>query len=156
MAITKEAVVHAQDQARTTAIERRLAALEAARRRQNVAGGAAGSGGTTPRVVVGWNVPSGDVAADVTPLVAALRAATISQCVLTVTASDAATDLTFNVSQNGTSIFAAPPTVPHGSARGSQFTFSLSSASLPVAFKDQFGLSVTAGSSSWEFSLWVQ
>lgn len=56
MAITKEAVVHAQGEARATGIERRLAALEAARRRQNVAGGASVSGSGNATQIQGVGV----------------------------------------------------------------------------------------------------
>lgn len=118
------------------------------------AGPGSGSVEATLKVAtVGWTVLDGSPATDLGNIQSMLRATNLSECALTVTASDAATDLTFDIEQNGTSVFAAPPTVAHGAARGQQFSFALRAASLPVAKGDNFSLNITAGTSDWKFSL---
>lgn len=105
---------------------------------------------------VGWTVLDGSAANNVGNIQSMLRDTSLSECFLTVTASDATTDLTFDIQQNGVSIFTAAPTVTHGATAGQQFSFPLKTVPLPVAKDDKINLNITAGTSSWKVSLVVR
>jgi hypothetical protein len=72
---------------------------------------------------------------------------------IVITASDASVDLTFDIKQNGTTIFSTPPTITHGASVHSvtDLTSALASNPTTVAAGDYFELDITSGSSSWIF-----
>lgn len=95
------------------------------------------------------NKGAGTVANDAALRVTA-RAASVTKCVVTVTASDATVDFQFRIKQNGTDIFSTDPTVTHGAAAGSVSTFTgFTSTPLAVADGDVFSFDILAGSASW-------
>lgn len=106
--------------------------------------------------LVGWSVGSGAVGTNVGNIQAARRDGNISQCVLTVTASDAANDLRIDILQNGVSVFSATPLVAHGTLPGVVMTFALKTPTVAVAFKDAFSLSIISGSTAWQFAVYVE
>ena len=107
-------------------------------------------------VIIGFVINSGSIAAPALPKLISGKSGTLTKCSYVVTASDPTTNFTFNVKQNGTSVFASAPTIPAGTAAGSTGTFSLSSPSLAVNQGDVFEFDITAGSSIWVLSLQLE
>lgn len=111
-------------------------------------------------LVIGFGVAAGagTTGNDAAPRVAAKRAANITECVVTITKSDAANDFQFRIKKNGTDIFSTDPTVPHGSAvstgPSSVLTFTaFTSTPIVVAKNDVFELDIIAGSATWELDI---
>ena len=108
------------------------------------------------RPLVGFSLSSGATGLDIAPRIAAPRAGAVSACVVTVTASDAATDFQFRIKKNGTDIFSADPTITHGAAAGSVSVITaLTSTPLTVASHDVFGLDGLVGTSSWIVTIFL-
>jgi len=95
-------------------------------------------------------VPGTNVVGDFAPV-----AESISSCMVFVLASDSSTDLTFNITMAGVSVFSSPPTVTHGTAGDTLVnkTSSLASPPISVAANAIFLLSVSSGTASWVFTV---
>lgn len=126
----------------------------------NVDGSLADSGKAASAIggiVIGFIMNTGATGTNVGPDLIAPRPGTISKCKVVTKASDATTDLTFKVKQNGTDIFSADPTVTHGTASGTISTFTaLTSAPLSVSADDVFTIDITSGSSSWQCTIQLE
>jgi hypothetical protein len=109
-------------------------------------------------IVIGFMMASGVTGTAITPpgRLIAPRTATISKCKVVVNTSDATVDLTFNIKQNGTSVFSGAQTVTHGTAAGTLSTLSLSSSTLNVTADDIFTIDITSGSSAWSFTAQIE
>ena len=116
--------------------------------------GPTGSGSSS--LVIGFVVNSGAIASPAAPKTIASHAGTITTCAYVVTASSASVAFTFDIKQNGTSVFSSPPTIAAGTAGGTTGNFSLSSGSLSVSKGDVFEFDITSGSSAWILSLQVE
>jgi len=103
-------------------------------------------------LVVGFGLNDGSAKTDACLRQLAPRAGAVSTCIVTVTASDASTGLTFRIKKNGVSVCPADPTIASGAAAGSTFTFSLSAPSLSVAKGDIFTIDVISGSATWKLT----
>lgn len=111
-------------------------------------------------LVIGFGIAAGAGAAgnDAAPRVAAKRAANVTECVVTITKSDATNDFQFRIKKNGTDIFSTDPTVTHGSAistgPSTVLTFTAFTATpIVVAKNDVFELDILAGSATWELDI---
>jgi hypothetical protein len=116
-----------------------------------------GSGGVpvpaSSPLVIGFVINDGDAGTNVGPEFPAPHPGTISKCKVLVKASDASVDLTFKINQNGVDVFSSDPTIAHGTAGGTLFTFTaLTSSPLPVAADDKFTIDITSGSGAWKFT----
>lgn len=102
-----------------------------------------------------WSVSSGAVGTAVGLKAAASLAGAITTGRILIGASDATTDLTFDIKKNGTSILTAAQTVTHGTAADTEvdLTSALVSNPTSVSAGDKFQLDITSGSTSWQF--WV-
>jgi hypothetical protein len=121
----------------------------------DISTGAGGGGGAvdTDELVIGFVINSGAPGTNVGPMLAAPRAGSLVQCVVTTKASDATAALTFTIRQNGTPVFSTPPTVAAGTAAGTVSTFTaLSPNPLPVSELDVFSIDITAGAAAWQFT----
>ena len=111
-----------------------------------------GASSTLPLTIAFYlnNGSAGDpIAADFAP-----RAGSLAQCKVLVIASDGAVDLTFDIKQNGVSVFSAPPTVAMGTASLTLVDVTASLAgTVTVAADDIFKLSISSGSASWIVSI---
>lgn len=104
-------------------------------------------------MVIGFVIATGATGTNVGPELLAFRPGFVTKCKIVVKASDASTDLTIVIKQNGTSVFTSNPTVTHGSSAGSVFTFTaLTSSPLAVNADDVFTIDITSGTSSWQFT----
>jgi hypothetical protein len=100
---------------------------------------------------------AGGAGTDVTPMLAAPRAANIAKCKVVVKASDPSTDFVFKIKKNGTDVFSTDPTVPHGTASGTVLTFTaLTSSPLAVAADDVFSMDITTGSATWALTIQLE
>lgn len=105
---------------------------------------------TTPsQVTIGFVIGNGSPGTDVGPLLLAARAGTVSQCAVLVKSSDSSTALTFNILQNGTSVFSSAVTIAAGASPGSISTHTLTSTPLAIAKHDVFQINITSGNSNW-------
>lgn len=114
-----------------------------------------GAGKITAQMIIGFMLASGIPASTITPpgRMVAPRAGSVTKCKVVVNAADGVIDLTFRIRQNGVDIFAADPTIPHGTAPGTIFTFiNFTSTPLAIAADDLFSIDITAGSASWAFT----
>lgn len=131
------------------------------------AGGAAGGGnGGAPissgiPMVIGFPIATGATGTNVAAEAVAPRGGTLSVGVIVIKASDATTDLTFDIQKKTgsgawASVLSAPQTVTHGAAADSIITFSLASASINVARHDQFIINISSGTSAWKFTVQLE
>ncbi len=98
-------------------------------------------------------VNSGTAATDASPRFLASHTATISTCYVLTTASDGATALTFNIFDNGSTIFSGgAQTISAGTAAGTLTTLG-SLGTTSITNNDKFSLNITSGTSSWVFSV---
>jgi hypothetical protein len=110
---------------------------------------------TTP--IVGFWVPSGVAGVNVGPMLPSGRAGDTSQVAVVVKTSDALVNLSFDILQNGASIFQQPPVIPAATLAGALLVVTnLASTPLTVAQNDVFSISVLAGSASWAFVAQLQ
>lgn len=102
-----------------------------------------------------WNVGSGATGTIIGGYLVAPLSGAITTGRIVITASHASTDLTFDIKQNGTSIFSSPRTITHGASPGAvtDLTSALTSASITVAAADTFSLAITSGDTAWIFSV---
>lgn len=117
------------------------------------------SGYLAEELVLGFAIVAGAGGAgtDVTPMLAAPRAASISKCKVVVKAADATVDFVFKIKKNGTDVFSTDPTVPHATASGTVLTFTaLTSSPLAVAADDVFSMDITAGSATWALTIQLE
>ena len=76
---------------------------------------------------------------------------------MAVKAADASTDLTFDILQNGTSIFTTPPTIPAASAvtidPDTLYGFDdFVTTPVTITEYDVFTINITSGTADWEFT----
>jgi hypothetical protein len=108
--------------------------------------------GCTP-LYLNWTFNSGIAATDAAPRFLASHAATISACYALTTASDASTALTFNIFDNGSSIFSGgAQTIAAGTAAGTLTTLG-ALGTTAIANNDKFSINITSGTSSWIFTV---
>ncbi len=108
--------------------------------------------GSNP-LYLNWVVNSGTAATDASPRFLASHTATISTCYVLTTASDGATALTFNIFDNGSTIFSGgAQTISAGTAAGTLTTLG-SLGTTSITNNDKFSLNITSGTSSWVFSV---
>jgi hypothetical protein len=102
-----------------------------------------------------WSIGSGAAGTAVGGYLVAPLAGAITTGRIVITASDASTDLTFDIKKNGTSIFASARTITHGASAGSvtDLTSALTSASVSVTAGDKFTLDITSGGTAWIFNV---
>lgn len=101
-------------------------------------------------------VNSGVVGTDVALMNPARTPGPVTQCVVRVAASDPSVALTFDVTQNGTSVFSAPLTIAAGTAADTISEHALVSASVAVAKRDLFKMNITSGSSAWKYTMQLE
>jgi hypothetical protein len=108
--------------------------------------------------VIGFVMNSGATGTNVGAMMIAPHAGAITKVKLVTKASDAAIDLTFDIKQNGVSIFTAPLTVAHGTASGTLTTFAgvLTSSPLAIAADDIFTIDITSGAATWQFTVQIE
>jgi hypothetical protein len=120
-------------------------------------GGAGADPSYVSVLVVGFIMSSGATGTNVGPELIAPRAGAFTKCKVVTKASDATTDLTFKIKQNGVDVFATDPTVAHGTAGGTLSTFTtLTSSPLAVAADDIFTIDVTSGTATWQFTVQLE
>lgn len=108
-------------------------------------------------LVIGFILTSGATGTNVGPELAAPRAGSFTKCKVITKTSDASTDLTFRIKQNGVDIFSSDPTVAHGTSGSTVSTFTgLTSSPLAVAADDVFTIDVTSGTSSWQVTVQLE
>jgi hypothetical protein len=109
-------------------------------------------------MVIGFGIASGTTGASITPpgRLIAPRAGVITKCKVIVNTSDPATALTFDIKNNGVSVFSSARTVAAATAAGTLTSFTLSSSSIAVAADDIFTIDITSGTSSWNFTVQVE
>lgn len=105
-------------------------------------------GGSSAPTSVGLSPPNGTTGTNVGPMLAALHAGSLSKWKIVTKASDPTTDLTVVVKKNGTTILTQ--TVTHATSSG---TVSTGTLSVTVAENDVFSIDVTAGTSTWLFTV---
>jgi len=107
----------------------------------------------TPPIVVAFSISSGTVGSNVALYGIAPRNGYVTKCAVVVTKSDLTTGLTFNITQNGTNVFSANPSISSGVVAGSTFTFTaLTSSPLSITQGDVFNMNITSGTGTWEFT----
>lgn len=112
----------------------------------------AASSPTIP-ILIGFVIGSGATGSNIGPMLAAVRAGSVTKCVITTKNSDASVPLTFKINKNGVNVFSANPTVPAGTGSGIVTTTgTLTSTPLSVAANDVFSIDITSGNGNWQFS----
>lgn len=109
----------------------------------------------TPAVplYLNWTFNSGVVATDASPRFLASHTATITNCYALTTASDGATALTFNIFDNGTTIFSGgAQTIAAATAPGTLTTLG-SLGTTTITNNDKISINITSGTSSWIFTV---
>jgi hypothetical protein len=107
--------------------------------------------------LVGFSINSGATGTNVSLMYAAARAGTVNVCVVIVRTADASTPLTFDIRQNGESVFIEPPTIQPAVAAGTLYAITnLVSLPLPIAYDDVFSIDISSGSTSWAFTAVLQ
>jgi hypothetical protein len=109
------------------------------------------AGGATP--IIGWWMPGVAPGATNLPALAAGRAGPLTQVAVVVVASDPSTNLSFDILQNGASIFTQPPVIQAGTAAGTELTITNLALPISVAQDDVFTFNMIAGSTAWFFSV---
>jgi hypothetical protein len=100
-----------------------------------------------------WTFNSGAPATDASPRFLASHTATISTCYALTTASDGSTALTFNIFDNGSTIFSGgAQTIAAGTAAGTLTTLG-SLGTTSITNNDKFSINITSGTSSWIFTV---
>jgi hypothetical protein len=109
----------------------------------------------TRSITVGWMMGTGATGTNVGKRLVAPRAGQITGGRIVIDASDGSADLTFDIKQNGTTIFSSARTITHGASAGAvtDLTSALASNPTAVAAGDIFTLDITSGSSSWQFTV---
>jgi hypothetical protein len=103
--------------------------------------------------IVGWWMPGVAPATANLPALASGRGGDTSQVVVVIVASDALVNLSFDILQNGASIFETPPVIAAATAAGELPPITnLVSTPLTVEQDDVFTFNMIAGSTSWFFS----
>lgn len=115
-------------------------------------GGSCSPSASAP-LYLSWTFNSGAAATDASPRFLASHAATIATCYALTTASDGSTALTFNIFDNGSSIFSGgAQTISAGTSAGTLTTLG-SLGTTSIANNDKFGVNITSGTSSWVFTV---
>jgi hypothetical protein len=98
---------------------------------------------------------SGATGTNVGPELAAIRAGSLTKCLVITKSSDPSTALTLNIKKNGTTIFSSNPSVAGGTSAGtvSDVSANLSGAPVAVAYKDVFTIDVTSGNANWSATI---
>jgi hypothetical protein len=114
-----------------------------------------GTGAAAMPVTVGWMMSTGATGTNVGKRLVAPRAGQITKGRIVIDSSDGTTDLTFDIKKNGTTIFSSARTITHGASAGAVTDLSSALSSNPTAISeaDVFTLDVTAGTSSWNFTV---
>jgi len=108
-------------------------------------------------MVIGFIMATGATGTNVGPDLVAPRSGTVTKCKIVTKASDASTDLTIKIKQNGVDVFSVDPTVTHGTASGTVSTFTaLSPSPLPVTADDVFTIDIMSGTSTWQFTVQLE
>jgi hypothetical protein len=104
-------------------------------------------------LTLNWTFNTGSPATDASPRFLAAHAGVISTCYALTTASDGSTALTFNIFDNGTSIFSGgAQTIAAGTSAGTLTTLG-SLGTTSIANNDKISINITSGTSNWVFSL---
>jgi hypothetical protein len=111
--------------------------------------------------IIGFWMPGVAAGAINLPSMTSARSGNCSEVVVTVVASDPAVALSFDMLQNGTSIFASPPVIPANTPAGTKLTFTnltsyagtggIQPHPLSVQQGDEFTFTMIAGGSNWFF-----
>jgi hypothetical protein len=102
--------------------------------------------------LIGFSIVSGVEAVNASLYYPARFTGTADVVVVVVTASDPSIPLTFDIFQNGVSVFAVLPTIPAGALPGTVFEFDdLVTQPLEIQYNDVFNMGISSGSSSWQF-----
>lgn len=110
-----------------------------------------------PTTVIGFDIGNGDPTTTQPNIITTRAAGSLTKCVITVTASDGSTDLSFKITQNGTDVFSADPTVTHGTPSGTIITYTaLTSSPLAFAAGDKFQYTGLTGTSSWRVNVQME
>jgi hypothetical protein len=114
-----------------------------------------GTGASALPTSIGWMMSTGVTGTNVGKRLVAPRAGQITGGRIVIDASDASTDLTFDIKKNGTSIFSSARTITHGASGGAvtDLTSALSSNPTAISAADVFTLDITSGSASWNFTV---
>jgi hypothetical protein len=100
-----------------------------------------------------WVFNSGAAATDASPRFLASHTGTIATCYVLTTASDGATALTFNIFDNGSTIFSGgAQTIAAGTAAGTLTTLG-SLGTTSITNNDKISINITSGTSSWIFTV---
>lgn len=107
--------------------------------------------------VIGFWMPGVAPGTNVGPMLASARQGNTSMVAVVIKASDASTNLSFDILQNGTSIFQTPPVVAAGTPGGTLIVITnLTSTPLAVSQNDIFSFNILTGSGSWFFTAQLQ
>lgn len=108
-----------------------------------------------PQTVVGFLSTGVGTGTNIGPIMPAAHDGNATKCVFVTKTSDASIPLTFDILQNGVSVFASgPQTIAAATAGGTTTVITaLTSAPLPVAALDKFTLNISSGSTSWQFTV---
>ena len=116
-----------------------------------------GLSGSTLNPIIGFVMNSGVTGTNVGPVLQAVRSGTATLLSVAVKAADASTDSTFDILQNGTSIFTTPPTIPAASAvtidPDTLYGFDdFVTTPVTITEYDVFTINITSGTADWEFT----
>ncbi len=102
-------------------------------------------------------VNDGSIANDAALCALMTTANQVTRCIMYVKASDAAIDLTFDITKNGTSIFNTPITIVHATAADTEITSTdLNPYPLQLLAGDKFKLNITSGSADWALTIQLE
>lgn len=111
------------------------------------------STGSVSPLYLNWTFNSGVVATDAAPRFLASHAASIATCYALTTSSDGSTALTFNIFDNGSTIFSGgAQTIAAGTAAGTLTTLG-SLGTTSIANNDKLSINITSGTTSWIFTV---
>lgn len=114
--------------------------------------------------IIGFIINDGSTGTNVGPVLPAGRSGTVDTVTVAIKASDPSIPLTFDIWQNGVSIFdpALPlPTIAAAAAptakasECTQFT-NLATSPLTVTENDIFTINISSGSSTWQFTVAIE
>ena len=108
---------------------------------------------TAPHVI-GWDVQDATAGSDVSDPIIPIADGTVKHCLVRIKVTDMANPLTFDIRNNGTSIFSGGvlPTLPPGSnGRG---VYDFLTATTAIAAGDDPVLDITAGG-TWQFAVYL-
>lgn len=102
---------------------------------------------------LGFVLTAGATGTDVGPHLVALRAGSLTKCIVAIKTADASVTLTFNIKKNGTTIFSSNPSIPGGASGVMDESSNLATTPTPVAVNDLFTIDVVSGNANWSVTI---